>query len=273
MVRIKEAVDILQIHGVTEQGATMPIRVSLSNGKEAVAKYPNNNCGNQILVNEFVCSCIGDAIELAIPDFGIGYLSEEVIWAAGGELGLDEANCGMCFYTKYIPNGVPVTAGPLMSLHIDTLKIERLILFDHIIGNYERHNGNLLLDISKEKRLYAIDHGTIFTTSVRYGLKDLINHQSIDVMRDPSILNENQELYHNLLLMKRLDPAELWSEAQAMQHILSYGFFQSIKKSIPNEWISLVGNDTIDRLLETIQCRVIHLKEIYEMIMSEGRSF
>lgn len=92
-------------------------------------------------------------------------------------------------------------------------------------------------------------------------------------MRDPSILNENQELYHNLLLMKRLDPAELWSEAQAMQHILSYVFFQSIKKSIPNEWISLVGNDTIDRLLETIQCRVIHLKEIYEMIMSEGRSF
>ena len=33
MVRIKEAVDILQIHGVTEQGATMPIRVSLVRAK------------------------------------------------------------------------------------------------------------------------------------------------------------------------------------------------------------------------------------------------
>ena len=272
MIEAKNGIEVLEIYGITEQGATAPIRVGLSDGTMAIAKYPNNACGNQILVNEWVCSCIAERINLCIPKFGICNLSKDVIEAMGSEAELDERNSGRCFYTSYIANSIPLTNGTLLSLGLDGFKLERLILFDHIIGNHERHRGNLLVDMGKGIKLYAIDHGTIFTNSVRYELDDLLKQLDKRMLKDASILKDNSESYDLLFHIKNLDQLEMEHEVEHIKHVLTAGFLNEIKKSIPDEWINLAESDTIDRLLDAIEYRATYLDEICEMIISERRN-
>ena len=92
------------------------------------------------------------------------------------------------------------------------------------------------------------------------------------MLKDDSILKDNSESYGLLFHIKSLDQVELEKEAEHIRQVVTADFLVEIKKSIPNEWINLVGNDTISRLLDAIEYRITYLDEICEMIISERRN-
>ena len=258
-----------EVYDITEEGTTKPLRVRLSNNEIAVVKYPNNSCGNQILVNELISSMVAEIIGLKTPPFGICHLSEDLILDLNPDWGLDSDNSGLCFYTKYISSSIPITFGTLMAMEIKDFDLERLILFDHIICNRERHAGNMILGVGQINQLYAIDHGTIFTKGVRYNKESLLNEVSDECIFDMSILQTNHKMYDCLQSRFNCTNAGLLEQCDEILNKLSRDDFKNIESKIPNEWINCVESDTITKLIEAMSCRVDNLKKITQLIIHE----
>lgn len=74
---------------------------------------------------------------------------------------------------------------------------EKIILFDHLVNNYDRHNGNLLCDISSGATLYIIDNSHIITEEPRkvFILEEALSQSYV---LSNTILKSNMEIY-NLL--------------------------------------------------------------------------
>ena len=103
--------DITEVRDIDEmmpKGVTRPIGCCLQDGTEVVVKYPNNPFGNGVLVNELIGACVGDLINVPAPEYGLCYLSEEVICTSDlygpFDEGIDESNAGICFYSKRYTN-------------------------------------------------------------------------------------------------------------------------------------------------------------------------
>ena len=98
--------------------------------------------------------------KINVPAYGIGILTEEVIANTNYNEDIDIDNAGPCFFTAY--HGSTVPASKHLILKISVGEIERLVLFDHIIANYDRHRGNLLMNARVDSELIVIDHSHVF---------------------------------------------------------------------------------------------------------------
>ena len=87
-----------------------------------------------------------------------------------------------------------VTPGTLSLGEERSFDLPKLIAFDHLICNRERHAGNMIIEIEKEQKyLYAIDHGTIFTKGVRYDISSLQEEIKTACIFESSIMKANKK--------------------------------------------------------------------------------
>ena len=163
MRRIDTILEVTQIIDVLPQGTTEPIRCSLENGMTAVVKYMRNRFGQKVLINELVGACIADELGLIIPEYGICNISKLVIESANDTEEIDERNAGYGFFSASYSNTVPMVPNLLSDIQIK--QTELLILFDHIVNNFDRHNGNILLKIKPPLSLIFIDNSHIISPS------------------------------------------------------------------------------------------------------------
>ena len=63
-------------------------------------------------------------------------------------------NAGIAFYSVLMGNTVPANSG--MLAEVVNPKSERMILFDFLINNRDRHNGNLLVNLESLMRRLGI---------------------------------------------------------------------------------------------------------------------
>ena len=150
IIEVEEVLDIIEV------GATIPVRCRLANGMNVVVKYMKNPFGQRVLINELIGSCISDMIGLNIPEYGICNLSKDVIINTNLNEDIDERNAGIAFYTKDYSSTVPPVRS--MLTFVEEKQTEKIILFDHIVNNIDRHMGNLLLDLHQNAILYIIDN-------------------------------------------------------------------------------------------------------------------
>jgi hypothetical protein len=130
-------------------------------GISAIVKYPMNPAGTEALINEWVGNSIADLIGLTIPKYGICKISEEVIEKSDVYGELDASNSGIAFFSEYLSNTAPGT--PSMLGKASNKETEKLLLFDHLIKNEDRHNGNLIGEIATTRRIFFIDCSHIMT--------------------------------------------------------------------------------------------------------------
>lgn len=190
MRKIDGIIEVEQVLDIIDVGTTMPVRCRLVNGMNVVVKYMKNPYGQRVLINELVGSCIADEMGLVIPEYGVCNLSEEVICTTNNNEDIDSRNAGTAFFTKDYSSTVPPSR-QLLSF-VKNKQVEKLILFDHVVNNCDRHIGNLLLDVRKEAILYVIDNSHIITAG---------NSQDIEKELEPTlilskrVLQRNQEIY------------------------------------------------------------------------------
>lgn len=273
MKRIEEVLNVDEVYTMVEEGVTKPLKVRLGNGEEAIVKYPNNNCGNQVLLNEFVCGCIAQEIDINVPPFGVCQLSDEIIETLPYEWGLDVENAGLCFFSKLITSSIPVTFGTLSVVDDPSFNLARLIVFDHLICNRERHDGNMIIEMGKgQNYLYAIDHGTIFTTGVRYDARSLQEEIKDTRIFDSSIMSANEKMYKCLASRFACSNQEIEKQCKEMKAAVDDDILKKIKENVPNEWIKMAESDTIERLTNAICKRRDKLDEIASLIIRERRN-
>ena len=259
-----EVVDVRDIDEMMPKGVTNPIGCCLLDGTEVVVKYPNNPFGSGVLVNEIIGACVADLMGVSIPEYGLCYLSEEVISSSDiygpfGE-GIDESNAGKCFYSRRYTNTTTVQKYIRNSERPDGLLI---VLYDFVLNNCDRHEGNLLQVIGTDK-LVCIDNSHIIEdkNDVSGKLKKYLEKEKL--MSIDYFINDI-DFYRGFLKGYGLDDMICLSE-EIMNNISERDLLE-IKQLIPREWQDSVGERSINVKLEIISRRLHTLSDACKKIM------
>ncbi len=273
--RIIEQLNVTNIQHLISEGVTFPIRCNLSNGETAVVKYPKNPAGLEALVNEWIGYSIADLINLSIPRYGICDLSSEVIEMSEVYGELDGDNSGISFFTENIGNTAPYT--PLMLKTSVNSETERLILFDHLVKNKDRHDGNLIVQIDEERRVYFIDCSHILTVDgnlhIPLNLEKELSREEIlsnDLMVKAGT-SRKKNIYELLCDTMGFSENELLKERDRIKSLIGDEELIEIKESIPEQWCNANINIRIDNMFAIIKKRLDYIDDICDMIIYERR--
>ncbi len=267
MRRYEGVVEVEEVNDVIDAGTTIPVRCRLENGINVVVKYMKNQAGPRVLVNEWVGSCIADKINLTIPEYGICNLSENVINNTNFNEEIDIRNAGLAFYTKDYSSTVPPNRGVLS--FVCNKETERIILFDHIVKNADRHEGNLLIELGKVARLYVIDNSHIITLGAHGHLSTYKEELSEEGIFSKVVLKNNEEIYNILCSSVGYNEKKMFYEAKDIKDILKEDVLEKIFSSIPNVWVDAAGKDYVDNMFLILRKRIQAINEICEMIVKE----
>ena len=254
--QIAEIIEVEEIHDIIEQGTTMPVRCRLKNGMNVIVKYMRNPAGQQALVNEWIGSSIADVMDITIPEYGICNLSKEVIKNTN-------------FNTKIYPKTIPVFPSGMLS-SVKNHETEKIILFDHLVNNNDRHDGNLLCDISSGATLIAIDNSHIITEEPQraFNIDKALDTQDI---LSTKIMDTNRDIYELLCTQVGYSEERLREYAIEITSVLTEEFFLGVKNKIPIEWYNSIGEERAEQLFMVIQKRAMMINDIAEMIIKERR--
>lgn len=265
--KIEGIIEVEEILDVIEVGTTIPVRCRLKNGMNVVVKYMKNPFGQRVLINELIGSCIADIIDLNIPEYGICNLSEDVIRNTNNNEEIDERNAGMAFYTKDYSSTVP-PARAMLPL-VENKDTEKIILFDHVVNNCDRHIGNLLLDLrNSSPKLYVIDNSHIIADGIKRIISNELEDSSIF---SNNILEKNKEIYDKLCTWIGYNEQKLVLEAKHIRKTITKENLDYIKNFIPIVWIDSIGKENVDMMFEVINKRVENICALGELIIRERR--
>lgn len=270
--RNAELLNVIEVNEIIDEGITFPVRCRLSEEIDAVVKYPKNPAGLSVLINEWVGNLIADAIGLTIPQYGLCFLSKEVIEATNCNEEIDSDNSGVCFYSKLINNTAPATRRILMAAK--NKETERIILFDHLVDNKDRHDGNLIYKVSKDRTVYLIDCSHIvvpYRKTLGQPL-DLDVELSDEMILNDSMLTEENNIYDILCETMGYKESVLYRESERIKKTITPDSLEYIQESIPSEWRVDIGAQRITDMFEVLNRRFMCIDEITEMIAKERRT-
>lgn len=238
----------------------------------AVVKYPNNNEGPLVLINEFVAYKIAEAMNINIPSCGLCTLNSDSNFGpefqTQQELNniITKDNYGICFCSSYIKMAIPFK--PSFARMVCNIEdFQKIVLFDHIIYNKDRHEGNILLCTNDMKiYVYIIDHSHIFKNQCiwdRYSFSQGIEDNDY---KDNDILIANQTIYNAFWKIKAFNKENALKQSQTIQSILTKDFIRDIIDSLPQPWCKEVNPKDLIALEGYINYRIIHLPDIINII-------
>lgn len=266
---VSEIIEVEEIFDVIDAGVTAPVKCRLKNGKIVVVKYMQNRCGTQVLVNEWIGSNIADIMELTIPEYGICSLSEEVIENTNENEELDINNSGFCFYTKYYPKAIPVNSMAMLPL-VSNKDTEKIILFDCLVNNHDRHTGNLFYDISKGLTLLAIDNSHIITYEPIFPFHFESQIDTSEIISN-RVIKQNEDIYSMLIHAMGFSEERLRNCADQVKDNITEETVDKIFNSIPSSWIESIGVKKINQLSQIIKKKLSYIDDITKMILEERR--
>lgn len=163
--------NIVKIIRPFELGVTKPFLVECSNGKKYVAKFPGNPDGPRILVNEYVCASLAKKLGLPVPNFELIKIND--IDKYKDKLDKIEKKNGTIFCSEFIEKTSPLPGYSILQKVTNKFDSIKILIFDVIIGNNDRNQGNLLINL-KNNSLVAIDHSHVFIHQALWNKQTLI---------------------------------------------------------------------------------------------------
>ena len=270
--RIQDVLSVASDVEIVSQGVTEPIRCKLSNGIDAIVKYPKNRFGNMVLANEWIGNSIADAISLSIPHYGKCKFEYSLFRDSLYDQ-LDDNNSGLCFFSEMIHNVVPMNDKLLLAAK--NHEIERLILFDLLVSDRDRHNGNIICSLNSDIELVFIDCSHIYSDE-KYSLSRELNlnmELSSSNLYNIAILEDgsNDNVYNRLCECVGYKDEVLFNEADRIREILTDSVLDYIKASIPCEWMSIREKDRTEAIFLIIKKKIKELYTIAKLVSSDRR--
>ena len=256
--------DVRDICEMMPKGVTRLIGCCLQDGTEVVVKYPNNPFGNVVLISEIIGACVCDLIKVPMPEYGLCNLSEEIICTSDlygpFDDGIDESNAGICFFSKRYNHTTVAQEYAKESNGLDGVLI---VLYDYILNNCDKHEGNLLQVIGTDE-LICIDNSHIIVdkNDMSGDLNKYLKQENL--MKIDYFVNDI-EFYSKFL--KGYNLQGIMNLASTMMNQISKKDLLDIKSYIPAEWVNSVEDESIDIKLEIIGRRIQTLDVACEKIM------
>lgn len=254
--------EVSEVFEKTDSGATDPL-IGVIDKKQVIIKVSKNPYGPRVLINEIVCLEMAKMLELPISDGGICLINKDTNIEAlmCYEICLDDVE-GLCFYSEKLDRVIEfVDLSPeLASKILNKNDIVRLIIFDHLIHNKDRHDGNILLCYSNNINnisFYIIDHSHVFNMQDSW---TKINTGKYD---ESYILEENDEVYSNFYDVVDISLEVLKNEARIFKERLTRDSISDILGKIPN---ILIKNEEKESILEYLLHRLNRIDDICEFI-------
>lgn len=216
-------------------GSTEPL-IGIVDGTECIIKTYNNNESNRVLINELVCYLLAKELELPIPDFGTCIIDKNTF--IDKSVNLTAENHGLGFFTRRINRAMQIS-GPAQLIKIPNFKdlLPKIIIFDHLVYNKDRHKGNLLLSISKSKKeIYLIDHSHVFNLETLWDSIQLQRCIKECDYKDTKILEYNSYLYGIFKEVMNITITELNNAYLYFASKINNSTFDKIMLNIPLEW-------------------------------------
>ncbi len=152
-------VNIVEIKNKLGNGCTIPFVVWCDDGKTYIVKFPGNEQGVKALVNEFIASNLCEYLELPIFNYNLIHvkISDYNDKTKNDIVPLE----GTAFGTIYNDNALTVLNSRMISKAKNKNDAIKILIFDILIGNFDRNRGNLMID-SISNKIFMIDHTHIF---------------------------------------------------------------------------------------------------------------
>lgn len=255
--------NIVEIKNKLGNGCTVPYVVWCDDGKTYVVKFPGNPEGKRALVNEFVASKLCEYLELPIMEYKLINIKEENYDKIDKE---DIKHIeGTAFGTLYDDKLLTILNAGMISRAQNSYDAIKILIFDLLIGNYDRNKGNLMIH-SISKKIIMIDHTHIFglgTIWDKYQLPRFINEKF-------SVLYLHQFNYLNIMNSLKLNDifySELNKFIKKVKNIKKE-LVESIMNDIPSDWE--VSDEEKQVLVDYIIGRFNRVDEIIELLNLKG---
>ena len=255
--------EIVEINKKLSNGCTVPYVVWCNDGKKYVVKFPGNPNGDKALINEFIASRLCEYLGLPIMDYKlISVKRENYTDDMNQEIMPIEGTAFGTIYDDYLLTILNSDEIRKATNNNDAIKI---LIFDLLIGNYDRNKGNLMIS-SKTRKIIMIDHTHIFNIGViwdGYQLKRLekenFDTQKLSQFNYKNIIDSivyNEQFY-----------LELNKFVQKVKNI-DRNYVKGILNELPNDWV--VNEFEKESIIDFIVNRFLRVEEVLELLNIKG---
>ena len=182
-------------------------------------------------------------------------------------------NAGIAFFFEVVSGTTPLLDDLRLMSQISNHEVERLILFDTLIKNEDRHIGNFLITLHSPVIMYFIDCSHFLICNGRLDCPiDLKKELLTEGFHEISILKNKKDNWYDILCRNVGYREEiLYQEASRMKKILSSDMLALIQNDIPKEWKTESAEKRVDDVFKVIKARINALDEICNVIAEERR--
>lgn len=256
-------VDIVEVKNKLGNGCTVPYVVWCDDGNTYVVKFPGNPQKEKALVNEFIASKLCDYLGLPIMEYNlinvkIENYNDEMIREI-------EPISGTAFGTIYDADLLTILNPGMIARTKNNYDAIKILIFDILIGNYDRNKGNLMIN-SISKKLIMIDHTHIFGLGTIWDEYQLPRLKTLKF--DISSLNEFN--YLNIINSVKYDSLfyeELNKFVLNVKNI-NIEYVKDIMNNIPADWNVSIKEK--EMLLDYIMERFNRVDEVLELLDLKG---
>lgn len=263
-----ETKHISQIHYNMNIGVTEPKYAILDDGSQSIVKLLNGPEGNLVLFNEFICYRMALLVGMPMPRCGIGLMDENTelhnLDIASGK------NYGYAFYSTYMPKTTKLLPS-IINLMINKNVFLKILLFDHIVFNRDRNEGNLLVQFYKNDiSLKVIDHTHVFVNGAIWDAICLKRAMEDNDLFSTEILEWNERLYSMFYRNVPVVKEELSKEGQIFKDKINQDALVKIMEDCPKEWRPMKENENM--LIQYLLYRINHIDIIISTILNYLRN-
>ncbi len=248
-------------------GITRPKFAVLENNTQAIVKVANGPEGNLVLFNEYFCYRLALLLNIPMPHSGICLVDLKTNILVPGIA--CEENYGKGFYSEYRPKTTKLlqTIISCMKNKEDFIKV---LLFDNVVFNTDRNEGNLLVEYYKNNiSLLVIDHSHVFINQAIWDAECLNRAIKENDLKNTKVMDYNKTLYDMFFRSIAITEEILESTSVLFRQKINENILLKIIEEIPDEWKP--SQKDLNSLVKYIMYRVDNLDTIVSTIINSRR--
>ena len=245
-------------------GITEPKYATLDDGSQIVVKLSHGPEGNLVLFNEYVCYRLAILIDIPMPYCGICVMDEntEVFDCSIAS----SKNYGYAFYSTFMPKTTKLLSS-IINLMKNKEVFIKVLLFDHIIFNRDRNEGNLLVRFYKDDvSLKVIDHTHVFINGAIWDSNCLKTAMKENDLLSTEVLECNERLYNMFFRNISVTKEALEQASTEFKDKINCDVIKKFIEECPREWRPTKESEDI--LVEYLMYRINHFDIIISTIMN-----
>ncbi len=236
----------------------------MDDGTQVVVKLFCGPEGNLVLFNEYVCYRLAILVDIPMPQCGVCIMDEHTT-IFDPDIASSN-NYGYAFYSTYMPKTTKLLPSIINFMKNKEVFI-KVLLFDHIIFNSDRNEGNLLVRFYKnDVSLKVIDHTHVFVNGAIWDAACLKRSIVENDLFSTKVLEYNDRLYSMFYRNISITKEVFEQVCIEFKNKFACDVIKKIIEECPQEWRPTIEDE--NALVEYLMYRINHFDVIISTIIN-----